>query len=75
MLDIGLFPSICIVATISSLMWLLLSRFVTRNEPDWHDRLKAMVTESSPRAPQAAGWRGHGEAMAGQTRWAAMSRS
>ena len=30
MLDLGLFPSLCIVATISSLMWLFLSRFIGR---------------------------------------------
>ena len=48
MLDIGLFPSLCIVATISSLVWLLMSRFVVREEPDWHGRLKTMVTESGP---------------------------
>ena len=54
MLDIGLFPSLCIVATISSLMWLLMSRFIGREEPDWHDRLKTMVTESGPREVQGS---------------------
>jgi tight adherence protein C len=49
MLDIGLFPSLCIVVTISSLMWLLMSRFVRREEPDWHDRLKSMVNDAMPR--------------------------
>jgi tight adherence protein C len=53
MLDIGLFPSICIVATISSLVWLVLSRFVVREEPDWHDRLKSLVTENAPREAQS----------------------
>jgi tight adherence protein C len=43
MLDLGLFPSICIVAAISSLVWLVLSRLVSRSEPDWQDRLKTMV--------------------------------
>ena len=48
MLDIGLFPSICIVATISSIVWLVLSKLVTRSEPDWHDRLKSLVNENRP---------------------------
>lgn len=47
MFEIGLVPMLCVFAGVTVLIWLLLSRFVERDDHDWQDRLKTFVAENA----------------------------
>lgn len=47
MFEISLIPMLCVFAAVTALIWLLLSRFVERDDHDWQDRLKTFVAENA----------------------------